>query len=530
MKDFTGKVDGTSTLAANGANSFLQELENLVLASGQTLDSAGESIPDPDTQQLARAMTTAVAQAASYNESGTSTANARVLENVGNWVRPVGYVDAMLIIFRSTLENTGPMTIDVGGLGAVPLHDFDGTPLASGEIPAGVLVSARYNTASSRFDVLSRDANIAAGDSAAAAAASAAAAAVSETNAAASATTASTNATSATTSATNAANSATAAATSATSASTSATNASQSESNALTSANNAQSSATAASTSETNAANDASAASTSASNAATSATNAASSATNASNSASIASSNAFSASTSASNASESATSASNSAISATNSSLSAAASATNAANSFDSFDDRYLGAKASDPTTDNDGDPLTEGVIYWNSTTDAFRVYNGAAFQDAVPNASLLLSRANNLSDLTNAAQARTNLSVPGLSTINTFTQAQRGTIESIAETATITLNFNVSNHFVIAPLTANRTIATPTNRVAGQVGFIQVSQSSSTARTLTFSSDWVGPDGGTVATPFDGLNVKTTYSYAVLSDLTVQIFGVVRG
>lgn len=100
---------------------------------------------------------------------------------------------------------------------------------------------------------------------AAAAAASAAAAAVSESNAAASATTASTQATNAATSATNSSNSATAAATSATNASNSATAAS-------TSATNASNSATAAATSATNASNSATAAATSATNAANSAT------------------------------------------------------------------------------------------------------------------------------------------------------------------------------------------------------------------------------------------------------------------
>lgn len=43
---------------------------------------------------------------------------------------------------------------------------------------------------------------------------------------------------------------------------------------------------------------------------------------------------------------------------------------------FDSFDDRYLGEKTSDPLTDNDGDSLLEGAIYWNSTTKRFRVYS----------------------------------------------------------------------------------------------------------------------------------------------------------
>jgi hypothetical protein len=45
---------------------------------------------------------------------------------------------------------------------------------------------------------------------------------------------------------------------------------------------------------------------------------------------------------------------------------------------LDNFDDRYLGVKASDPALDNDGDPLAEGALYWNSTSDLMKVYDGA--------------------------------------------------------------------------------------------------------------------------------------------------------
>ena len=114
---------------------------------------------------------------------------------------------------------------------------------------------------------------------------------------------------------------------------------------------------------------DAASATTQASNAATSATAAASSATAAASSASSASTQASNASTSASNAASSATA--------------AAASATSAANSADAFDDIYLGSKSSDPSTDNDGDALAAGMLYFNTTDDLLRVYTGSAWQNA---------------------------------------------------------------------------------------------------------------------------------------------------
>lgn len=137
----------------------------------------------------------------------------------------------------------------------------------------------------------------------------AAAAATSATNAANSATAAATSATNAATSATNAATSETNAGTSETNAASSASGAATSATNASNSASSASTSASNASTSETNAASSASAASTSATNAASSASAASTSATNASNSASAASTSASNAATSATNAAASAASA-----------------------------------------------------------------------------------------------------------------------------------------------------------------------------------------------------------------------------
>ena len=86
---------------------------------------------------------------------------------------------------------------------------------------------------------------------------------------------------------------------------------------------------------------------------------------------------------SAAAAASSASAASTSASNASSSASSASASASAAAASFDSFDDRYLGAKASDPTVDNDGNPLLTGALYWNSTVNEMRVYSGSAWVTA---------------------------------------------------------------------------------------------------------------------------------------------------
>ena len=142
--------------------------------------------------------------------------------------------------------------------------------------------------------------------------------------------------------------------------------------------------------------------------AATSATNAASSATAAASSATSAASSATTATTQATN---SATSASN-----------AATSETNAAASFDSFDDRYLGAKSSDPSTDNDGDALLTGALYFNSTANEMRVYNGSAWVVSFASLSGALINTNNLSDVSNATTSRSNLGLTSQALVTDLT------------------------------------------------------------------------------------------------------------
>lgn len=58
----------------------------------------------------------------------------------------------------------------------------------------------------------------------------------------------------------------------------------------------------------------------------------------------------------------------------------ASTSATNAAASYDSFDDRYLGAKGSAPSADNDGNALIVGALYFNTTSNTMNVWNGSAW------------------------------------------------------------------------------------------------------------------------------------------------------
>ena len=119
-----------------------------------------------------------------------------------------------------------------------------------------------------------------------------------------------------------------------------------------------------------------------------------------------ATSSASSSAAAAISATNAATSATNAATSETNAGNSAAA----AAASYDNFDDRYLGAKASAPTVDNDGDALVTGALYWNTSSNTLYVWTGSAWNAGAFDTSNALISTNNLSDLDNAGTARTNL------------------------------------------------------------------------------------------------------------------------
>jgi hypothetical protein len=89
-------------------------------------------------------------------------------------------------------------------------------------------------------------------------------------------------------------------------------------------------------------------------------------------------------SSAAASAAAAATSASNAATSASNASTSATTAsnaATAAAASYDSFDDRYLGAKSSSPTLDNDGNALLTGALYFDTVANEMRVYTGSVWK-----------------------------------------------------------------------------------------------------------------------------------------------------
>jgi hypothetical protein len=196
---------------------------------------------------------------------------------------------------------------------------------------------------------------------------------------------------------------------------------------------------------------------------------------------------------------------------------------------YDDFDDRYLGAKSSNPTVDNDGDALTEGALYFNTTVPEMRVYTGSGWIDfsagatvssfntrtgditltdtdvntalgyTAANSSLVALKANNLSDLASASAARTNL---GLGTAATtastaYATAAQGTN---ADTA-----YGWGNHASAGYAADNAVVKLTGDQTVGG--------------TKTFSSTITGSVSGNAGTVTNG--VYTSGSYADPSWIT---------
>jgi len=85
-------------------------------------------------------------------------------------------------------------------------------------------------------------------------------------------------------------------------------------------------------------------------------------------------------------------------------------------------------------------------------------------------------------------------------SSAQTFTAGQRGEITALTDGATITPDLADSNNFSVT-LGGNRTLANPSNIVAGQSGSFFLTQDGSGSRTLAWGSYWDFAGGGTAPT-----------------------------
>ena len=193
-----------------------------------------------------------------------------------------------------------------------------------------------------------------------------------------------------------------AASTSETNASSFATQAGNSAQTAVQAKIDAVSAKTSAETAQTNA-------ETAQTNAETAKTAAETAETNAATSAGTASTKAGEASTSATNASNSASLAGTRATSASNDAASAESSATSAASVLTSINAFYLGSASSNPTVDGNGNAVTAGDWYFNTSDNTTRIYTGSTWNilESVTSTSVAAAGALMDSEVTNLAQVK---------------------------------------------------------------------------------------------------------------------------
>lgn len=356
------------------ADALNDELDNLTIFAQQVAETAERGLKAPVTDPTDIAMTLpAKASRAGKTLAFDANGNPVVGEDIGNWrgnwasgtsytVRDLVKDASNYNVYRCNTAHTASGTTPISSNADSAKWDLViDAEYAKDQADAAAASALEAQTAETNAETAETNAETA------------------ETNAETAATNAASSASAASTSATNAASSASAASTSASSASSSASAASTSASNASTSATNASNSASSASTYATNASNSASAASTSASQAATSATNA-------SNSASAASTSASQAATSATNAQTAETNAETAQTAAETAQAAAEAA-------LESFNQTYLGAKSSDPSVDNNGDPVTAGDWYFNTNTSRSRIYTGSAWENVIVDTTTVVSK-----------------------------------------------------------------------------------------------------------------------------------------
>jgi len=102
-----------------------------------------------------------------------------------------------------------------------------------------------------------------------------------------------------------------------------------------------------------------------------------------------------------------------------------------------------------------------------------------------------------------------------------TFTAAQRATITTLTDGATVTPDFAASNNYTLT-LGGNRTIANPTNLTAGQSGSIFLVQDGTGSRTAAWGSYWDFA-GATAPTLSTAANSVDRVDYIVRSSTSIH-------
>ena len=110
---------------------------------------------------------------------------------------------------------------------------------------------------------------------------------------------------------------------------------------------------------------------------------------------------------------------------------------------LDTFDDDFLGAKSSDPTLDNDGNALTDGALYYNTTDNRMKVYDlGTTAWLFISPTSTEQTKINSVADNINAVSTVST----NLTDINSFENSYKISASAPTGIAEGTLWFDTAN------------------------------------------------------------------------------------
>jgi len=204
---------------------------------------------------------------------------------------------------------------------------------------------------------------------------------------------------------------------------------------------------------------------------------------------------------------------------------SALASKNAAEAALDAFDDKYLGSKSSDPTVDNDGNPLQDGAFYINSVSGYIRVYTagtgwvqGIAAVAGVSSVNGLTGAVSNIAT-TNTTQTLT------LKTLSSVVLNDGYTEEVFTITDGAAVDLNPANGSIQTwTLGANRT-ATASSFQAGQSIILGVDDG--TAFSLTWPSITWSKVGGSGTAP---TLTATGRTWVVLWKVNGTLYGSLLG
>lgn len=141
MQDLNDKITGGS-LSADEWNQVPSELQNAIVASGQSLSGA-------DLNQLGKAIASYSGGGDFYTDNGS--VNVVTLLVIGTFQSPPAYRDGLRARFIAGNTNSGAVTAQLPGLGVVALRDLTDTALVAGDIVAGLPYEIFYKASTGHF-------------------------------------------------------------------------------------------------------------------------------------------------------------------------------------------------------------------------------------------------------------------------------------------------------------------------------------------------------------------------------------------